>query len=228
MPEEHPQRPWLQLIFPISLWAGAFFFRPWLFRGGCAVYPAECSPESLPPFDAWSLGFASVPWDFASNVLQNSTGGVLAIACFMPFLRSRTRSKAFESFTNLRQALVAVAWNGALVEIVRDLVQRPRPLVFTRPMEEGLNPMQFTSFYSGHTSFVALATTLLALKFAPQKYRRYAGILAILMTSVVAAARVLGGRHFPSDVFVGALAGMTVAWSFLTLENRSTRNARNY
>ncbi len=227
MPEEQQQRPWLQLPLPIFLWASAFFLRPIVFRGGCGTHPEHCEAKALSTVDQMALGHASVSWDFASNILQNSIGVALAFACFLPWLSKRDRTSLKRSLTLLVQNLVLIAWNGALIEIVRDIVQRPRPLVFTRPMEEGLSPMQFTSFYSGHTSFVALATMILALRFAKRAYRVPAILAALLFSGLVGTARVLGGRHFPSDVLFGALAGITIACIGLASQKNASRHAHH-
>lgn len=226
MPEEHQQRPWLQLLLPTFLWVGAFFLRPHVFRGGCGTLPDLCRAESLPLMDRGALGFAYVSWDFASNVMQNSAGALLALACLAPWILKRNRLALSESMNLLRQSLVLIAWNGACVEMVRDAVQRPRPLVFTRPLEEGLNPMQFTSFYSGHTSFVALVSLLLAVRFSKNPYRLPAVFGAIGFTCLVGIARVLGGRHFPTDVLCGALAGFAIAGLGLIFQN-DTRSRCN-
>jgi membrane-associated phospholipid phosphatase len=115
--------------------------------------------------------------------------------------------------------LVITFWNLCCLELTRTLVQRPRPLVFNSPMTEGANIHQYTSFYSGHTSFVALATLGLFFvarrRFAghPLRLRIAIGFFAfyLSMSLLVGMLRIYGGRHFPTDVLGGFFIGSLIA-----------------
>lgn len=110
----------------------------------------------------------------------------------------------------------ALALNGALDEVVRRAVRRPRPFLYTPgvyPDERAL-PEATLSFYSGHTSAMFTLATSLAYTFHlchPGAKSRYAvWTAALLLASVEGVLRVVGGAHFPSDVLMGALAGSAV------------------
>jgi membrane-associated phospholipid phosphatase len=101
-----------------------------------------------------------------------------------------------------------VAVNAAVVTGVKYLVQRPLPVTYDR--RDGL-PAQaqgYRSFYSGHTSTAVAALTASAwtLQFrdGPQAWP---WVVTGLVGASVATERVMAGRHFPSDVLVGAAAG---------------------
>ncbi len=62
-------------------------------------------------------------------------------------------------------------------------------------------------FFSGHASN-SFGIALLSLLFIKRKWYSY---LAISWAIIVSYSRIYLGVHFPSDIFVGALFGMTVA-----------------
>ncbi|NDD93043.1 phosphatase PAP2 family protein, partial [bacterium] len=82
----------------------------------------------------------------------------------------------------------------------------------------------YTSFYSGHTSFAALASTcavISALNARPA-LRWSVLSLGVLLTSFTGAFRVIAGRHFITDVVFGALAGAAIALAVNGLHREST------
>jgi membrane-associated phospholipid phosphatase len=91
--------------------------------------------------------------------------------------------------------------------------------VFRSPAGDGANIHQYTSFYSGHTSFVALALliTCLSLRDHVEGDRRrtiltLAWLAYPLLTGLTACLRVIGGRHYPTDTLAGFLFGSLVGW----------------
>ena len=95
-----------------------------------------------------------------------------------------------------------------IVEVVRFFWQRSRPFV-----QEGITPLishsASSSFPSGHAAF------FFAISFVVYLYNKKAGIVFLLLSSVIVAARVLSGIHWFSDVVVGVLIGIAVAWFFV-------------
>ena len=202
----------LPVLLPAGLYLALFMARPIWFRPWCASTPTPCTVDQVNALDRLSFGFQSVLADFLSNLLQNSVG---VLAFVIPWIVLR-RVPWLSLNLNL-SLLSATAWNGVLVEVVRALVQRPRPLVFRSPLGDGANIHQYTSFYSGHTSFVALALliTCLSLKdFGPEEkkplYLRGAWLAYLGLTFLTAGLRVIGGRHYPTDTLGGFLLGSLV------------------
>jgi hypothetical protein len=107
----------------------------------------------------------------------------------------------------------AVLVSAGLNQLTKIAVQRPRPLLYDRPAgDPSLDvPDNHLSFYSGHTSTTFAAGMAWAFTFAhrhpdsPWRYAAYGG--AALAGSTVGLLRVLAGKHFVSDVLVGAVAG---------------------
>jgi membrane-associated phospholipid phosphatase len=216
MPKTKPKSPQIfWIILPAALWVALFCLRPVFFHPWCAVQPTPCTVDSVNSLDQLVFHFHSLFADFLSNLLQNAVG-LLMVLLPIVILRNVERVTSLELIL-----LTGTFWNGALLELARTLAQRPRPLVMNDPMGDGLKLGQYTSFYSGHTSFVAFAglSTFLWMRvyFGKSDFRvRITGVISILLVLLTASLRVLGGRHFPTDTLVGAIAGVIVAlvvWS---------------
>jgi hypothetical protein len=201
------------ILIPALLYLGLFLARPLWIHPWCAVNPSPCTPGTVNGFDQISLHYNSMTADFISNLLQNSIG-VFAFIFPWLFLRGDAQRSIRLNLT----LLMATAWNGAFVELVRALVQRPRPLVFNSPLGDGANINQYTSFYSGHTSFVALAlcsTLMFSMTYAKERTKSAFFLLFafVSLSLLTGALRVMGGRHFPSDTLAGFLFGTVIAYS---------------
>jgi undecaprenyl-diphosphatase len=100
--------------------------------------------------------------------------------------------------------LSAFAVSGILSRIFKHLIGRPRP----RLMDETLSAVGptlasgFDSFPSGHATTAAAVAFVLAWRF-PKWSPLFFGLAAF-----VAASRVLGGSHFPLDIFGGVILGL--------------------
>ena len=101
--------------------------------------------------------------------------------------------------------------NGALVEIAKYAVQRPLPRTYAGDRSLIDSPGGYRSFYSGHTSTVFAALTASAMTLRLRHGERWwPWVVDGVVGSSVAVERVAAGRHFPTDVLVGALAGTVV------------------
>lgn len=175
-----------------------------LIRTSCAA-PGSCPESSVNPFDRVAVDFHSKAADVTSDVTVALSVAVPAVA---DAFRLGFGPALGEDLTILTET---VAVNAAIVTGVKYLVQRPLPVTYER--RDGL-PAQaqgYRSFYSGHTSTAVSALTASAwtLQFrdGPQAWP---WIVTGVVGASVATERVLAGRHFPSDVLVGAAAGFAL------------------
>ncbi len=102
-----------------------------------------------------------------------------------------------------------LALNGALVTLAKYTVQRPLPRVYAgQDPALARSPGGYRSFYSGHTSitFAALFATAYTID-ARYGQGAWPWIGATAIGTAVAVERVAAGRHFYTDVMVGAVAG---------------------
>ena len=202
----------LALFLPALGWALLFAGRSVLFHPWCAVIPTPCVVDSVNALDRVVFQFGSIQADFLSNVVQNTAG---AIAFILPWILYST-PQIQKSLGEVYILLKASVWTLLSLELCRALVQRPRPLVFHDPMGEGAHVYQYTSFYSGHTSFVAVASLSMFFmvwrRWPRQRWLHINFIILYLCLCIATAGlRVLGGRHYPTDTIFGFIVGSLIA-----------------
>lgn len=100
-----------------------------------------------------------------------------------------------------------------VVQGIKALVRRRRPsgIEFERP----ISAPDKHAFPSGHTA-QAFGMVLIAWTVAP-----WLGLSVLVVAFLVALSRMFFGLHYPSDVIVGALLGLTLAWTILWLSRES-------
>jgi undecaprenyl-diphosphatase len=110
------------------------------------------------------------------------------------------------------------ALTTALTNLVKMAVRRPRPIAYQElekhrddPNWSNTSTDSSLSFFSGHASMVAglgATATYLAFARSPKSARPWVTLgLATVVTTVVSIERVRAGKHFPTDVIAGAVAG---------------------
>lgn len=102
--------------------------------------------------------------------------------------------------------LIAHALAGALVQIIKHTVGRPRPRYAHQEIWQWGPSLEggFDAFPSGHSTASFAVATVLAWHFPRWKWVWYSSAI------FVAWSRVVKGSHFPSDVLTGALIGYLV------------------
>jgi membrane-associated phospholipid phosphatase len=111
--------------------------------------------------------------------------------------------------------------NAALSGATRFSVQRPRPVAYRRSPAPSPKS-DFSSFYSGHTAAVFGALSAASMAY---QYRYGPHVWPWVVTGLVgtaeAATRVAAGRHFYTDVGVGAIVGSAVGIVIPMLHKRN-------
>jgi membrane-associated phospholipid phosphatase len=128
----------------------------------------------------------------------------------------------------------AVVLNGALNQVVKLAAQRPRPLLYdAAPGSPELDQADnYLSFYSSHTSTAFAAGMSYASTFAARhpdsgyRYLVYGG--AVVAGGTVGTLRMLAGKHFPTDVLTGALAGTAIGLAVPWMHRRSPSSIAVY
>ncbi len=129
----------------------------------------------------------------AVNVGLGPTGAVIVLAAALAVVAVRTRS-----FPAVVRALVQVTVPWALVDVVKVIVQRPRPDSAALPFPTGVDPVTF-SYPSGHTAFAAALATWVMLSSAGRTQVTLS-ILGAVFVVVTAWSRMYLGAHYPLDV----------------------------
>jgi membrane-associated phospholipid phosphatase len=168
------------------------------------VHPScPCHPAEVNALDRHVIGNHSA----AADTISNISVYVIPVAPLALDALDVGWSKTLLEDTVVYGETLAVS--GALVTITKTIVQRPRPYLYALGAVGG--PADYSSFYSGHTTLafavLTAASMTYELRHGPSPWPWV--ITAILGTSV-AAERVIAGKHFYTDVAVGAVTGVAV------------------
>jgi membrane-associated phospholipid phosphatase len=186
----------------VSALALAVAIAPGRVTGPLIRRTCPCERDGVNAFDRIAIDLDHRGAGLASDVTVGLAVAVPAVADalwvgFSPTLR--------EDLVVLTETL---AVNAAAVMTVKYLVQRPLPATYAG--RDGLVEQfqGYRSFYSGHTSTAVAALTAaswtLHLRRGPSAWP---WVVTGAVGASVAVERVLAGRHWPSDVIVGAAAG---------------------
>ena len=104
----------------------------------------------------------------------------------------------------------AAALLGSLIinnNIVKNIVQRPRPFVTFTDLQIIIpTPSEF-SFPSGHTSS-SFAAAAVFYRHLPKKI----GLPSVILAGLIGFSRLYVGVHYPTDVIAGVLMGILLSY----------------
>lgn len=161
-----------------------------------------CDPAEVNSFDRHVIGNANSFLDSTSD----ATAGVVIFAPVVLDAIDLGFGQTLLEDAALFSEVLAV--NGAFVTLAKYTVQRPLPRTYAGDPDLVGKPGGYRSFYSGHTSiaFAALSTTAYTLD-ARYHLGPWPWLGTAIIGTSVAAERIAAGRHFYTDVILGAAAG---------------------
>ncbi|HET8934380.1 MAG TPA: phosphatase PAP2 family protein [Polyangiales bacterium] len=179
----------------------------------------ECDPRDLNRLDRSTAGHYRPVLSALGDVSVSALGALALVAESIDvFTDHRAGRPVADFFTDF--AVIAEAWlvNGAINQLVKLTATRPRPLLYERALTDPArsNPDNYLSFYSSHASTafaigIAYAQTY-AYRHPDSAARYWMYAAAIAAGSGIGLTRIFAGKHFPSDVLVGAAAGAAIGW----------------
>jgi membrane-associated phospholipid phosphatase len=178
---------------------------PYAFASDLIHPRCPCNPAEVNSLDRHVIGNHN-------KVLDDASDATAAVALVAPVLLDAVdvglSNIWLEDMTVYGEAL---AVNGALVTAAKYTVQRPLPRTYAGDPSLLYQPGGYRSFYSGHTSVVVAALSVIAITLKIRHDQRLWPWLVVAgVGTMVAAERVAAGRHFYTDVAVGAVAGAAV------------------
>jgi membrane-associated phospholipid phosphatase len=220
----HPLRARWAVDLPVigltgAIWLGSEFAAKDQRWGGCSA----CDPADLNALDRTVLGNQSRPAKLVSDV-----GLVTALAA--PFvldlgdaLIQRARDRGPGRGRHLRAwghdvaiLLEVMTVDFALTNAIKFAVRRPRPYSYDpdSPVGDPTEEEARLSFFSGHASgafaMAAAYAYLFQLRHPRSRWVAPVWVLGMSVASVTAVARVEAGKHFWTDVLVGAASGAAI------------------
>jgi membrane-associated phospholipid phosphatase len=192
--------------------SAAVWWVPSLFPGSfVAADGCECRAASVNALDRPVAGVYNAGFSITGEVLIASLYTGAIVLDFLQVLNADEPTSDF--LIDIAVMAEAVLLNGAVNQIVKLAVTRPRPLLYeTEPNDPVQSrPDSYLSFYSAHASSAFALALAYAQTFSyrhpesPYRYLVYAG--AVAAGSLIGASRIAAGKHFPSDVLVGAAVG---------------------
>ena len=188
---------------------------PYAFATHFITPHCPCDPASVNSFDRGAIGNSS---GFASTIADLSVGAAVLTPLALDYLRLHGGPVFLEDAGIFVQTL---AVNGALTTAVKYLAQRPFPAVYAGNPGLIASPAGYRAFYSGHTALVMAALTSAALTARLRhRERTWPWVVALLVGTSVGIEMVAAGRHFPTDVIAGGLAGSAVGIAVPLLHRR--------
>ena len=174
-----------------------------------------CSASEVNALDRIAIGNHDATLDTASDAEVGAlfVAPVLADAVALGF-----KPALAEDTTVFVETLLV---NGMFVTAAKYAVQRPLPRTYEGDPDLIRSPGGYRSFYSGHTSITAaaLAATAMTIRYRYGE-QVWPWVVDGAVTALVATERVLAGRHFPTDVAVGAVMGTLVGIAIPAIHHR--------
>ena len=162
-------------------------------------------------FDRWAAGNRSSAADVASDCLNYP---MLAAPLAAAALEAVSGRQGWEgTFAEAAVYAEALVFSSGLDLWIRSLRVHARPLVYDReaPASERLSGEASGSFYSGHANSAFLSAAFFSYTWSlrhpgdASNIRVWAGTMTA--AAGVAGLRIAAGKHYLSDVAVGAAAG---------------------
>ena len=171
-----------------------------------------------------------LPWDkpFAGTYSENADlwSDILNVGLLFPIAISGTALAQNDIQKNdfwkvLLMYSEALALQSGLNLLTRSFQLWPRPYLYKNGKAEKAKGEAYGSFYSGHVSAAftsAVFTSYLFHKIYPNsKYKTWVTAASFTLASAVAVLRIAAGKHYPTDVIAGALAGSGISLGVIAL-----------
>lgn len=184
-----------------------------------------CDPATIAWFDRWGTDVYWAPARGLSDIgLTALIAGPFALSGASTLVSGDSIERFGEDALVSAQTLALVA---LVTQILKQAVRRPRPLAYSARFQlvERHAATARLSFPSGHTSLAFAGASVMTVILA----NRYPGDPGVVAGSAAAYAvatavglfRILGTKHFISDVLVGAFLGTALGLAVPLLHRES-------
>lgn len=192
---------------PVTLGVAMGSLFAYLYAGNLITPRCPCDPNEVNGFDRGAIGNTSDAARALSDLTATAAIAVPLIADAVALKQGGRRAFTDDAIVFMQ----TLAVNSALVSVAKYIAARPLPRTYAGDPNLINRVEGYRSFYSGHTSLVFAALSASAMTV----HLRYGAktwpwVVTGVVGGSVAIERVADGRHFPTDVIVGAVMGTTV------------------
>lgn len=148
--------------------------------------------------DIWLQSIHNPVFDAIGQLLNflGEKGWIFIATAVVMMLNKKTRTAGIVLF-------IALAVTGLCTEVVKEIVERPRPFVAYPSIEPLYHEESlYSSFPSGHTSMAFAFATIIAIFYRKWRY------LVFGFAALMGFSRMYGFVHYPTDVIAGAAIGI--------------------
>jgi membrane-associated phospholipid phosphatase len=164
-------------------------------------------------FDRWACRNFSLKADNLSDIFLN-------ICAFSPLLMFASPNlDRDQMWTYALMYIETGILTLGITEITKCLTRRIRPYVYNSEVplhDKIMSSHTRKSFFSGHTSISFASIVFLARTYAAlhpdSRWKPVVWATGISTATLVGVLRILSGKHFPTDVLVGALVGSFIGF----------------
>jgi len=158
------------------------------------------------PIIAWAEGLQSATTEDWVRILNRLGGGMNPGLVVLFFLLAGLAYRSREWVGCAIGMALSGLGAGIAVQIVKLITLRARPELWLGPFVHARSSA--SSFPSGHTvgAFALVGVLLFASRSRALRF------IAIALAAAIGVSRIFAFRHWPSDVFASAAAGLLVSW----------------
>lgn len=165
-----------------------------------------CPRSEVNRFDRWTIH---------EELLAPQVAGWATIGGLLAYTWTDMARDDAAGFSHVRASMESTLLSAGIAGVLKETFHRRRPAWYTSSalgQSAAKTRDNMRSFPSGDTSIgFALATSYVLSRGA--RLKPFQRVLVFSAASLVGVGRVVGGKHFPTDVLGGAAVGMFSAWA---------------
>jgi membrane-associated phospholipid phosphatase len=190
-----------------------------------SINPAEIyslNKNDINLFDRSAVNFYSKKISLASDVFMLFNVSLPITFIFLDEAKNDLKEIAI-------MYLETLTLTYGVTNLTKNIFQRFRPYAYNHSVElsEKLDPDTKKSFFSGHTSISFASAVFFSTVFSEissdENAKRLVWIGSISLATTTGLLRYFSGKHFPTDILAGALAGSLIGYTIPYI-HKSERN----
>ncbi len=179
--------------------------------------------DRVNPMKLWRIDQQSVN-QFSKSANQWSDIAMVGSLTLPMLVNLNTKISKTQKWNIVLMGAQGLIIENGLNTLIKNIVQRPRPFLYNNKWivnNRPINKNSSRSFYSGHTSGSAYLCFFGAKVFAGThpntKWKPVVWGVAATLPAITGYLRYKAGKHFPTDIIVGYIAGASIGYLLPTL-----------